>query len=320
MWIQSFLPQMNSITNLHIETFDRNMNFDLIRQLIHCCHSSLQNITLIVYNIYGFNGQTLEKLFQICKKLKKLTFLIEYYHDHKDIDMTEQLHQFQSDWWLDDCRPPVFVYDDNYNYRVLASMPCSSSLHSLTLSINPNMWPLNKGNFHSTKIYFSRMNSLYFINSNQQPVLLDFLHLISQVFCSCVEYMEFKYWGFECPHILYEQLINATVMTPYLSRIKHLKMSSSDWNGLDGRTLIIWLLLASNIRELYLPGMNNADKLQLGEELSALFMNDQRLRTLSNRIERVVIYWSFDQNDDPMKPKLFDLFAKIFPKAIICNV
>ncbi|CAF4617935.1 unnamed protein product [Rotaria sp. Silwood1] len=133
MWIQSFLPQMNSITNLHIETFDRNMNFDLIRQLIHCCHSSLQNITLIVYNIYGFNGQTLEKLFQIY------------------IDMTEQLHQFQSDWWLDDCRPPVFVLthsvkthklDLNFILRFLSSYNCAQRLilvHDLEFEYNYNL-------------------------------------------------------------------------------------------------------------------------------------------------------------------------------------
>ncbi|CAF1332928.1 unnamed protein product [Rotaria sordida] len=311
---------MKSITNLHIETVDRDMNFNSIKQLIYCCHSSLQNITLIAYDIYGFNGQTLEKLFQTCKKLKKFAFLIEYYGDNENVDMTEQMHQFQSDWWLDDCRPPVLVYHDNRNYRVIASMPCSSSLHSLTLSINPNMWPLNKGHFDSAYIYFSRVTSIYFINNNQQPIHLNFLQLISQVFRSRIEYLEFKYWGFKYPRTLYELLINTTVMTPCLPGIRYLKMSSSDWNGLDGMTLIIWLLLASNVREFYLPGTNNADKLQLGEELNVLFTIDSRLRTISTRIERVIINWSFDQNDDQTKPEVFDLFAQIFPKAIICNV
>ncbi|CAF2928084.1 unnamed protein product [Rotaria sp. Silwood2] len=310
---------MKSITNLHIETSDRHMNFDSIKRLIHCCHSSLQHITLIAYDIYGFNGQTLEKLFQICKKLKKFDFLIEYYH-HENVNMTEQLHYFQSNWWLDDCRPPVLVYRDDHNYSIMASMPCLSSLHSLSLSINPDMWPLNKGHFDSVQIYFSHVTSVYFINNNQQPVLLDFLYLISQVFRSRVEYLEFKYWGFKYPRTLYELLINATEMAPCLPSIRHLKTSSSDWNGLNGMTLVIWLLLASNIRALYLPEMNNADKLQLGEELSALFTIDPRLKTISNRIERVAINWSFDQNGDRTKPEIFDLFAQIFPKAIICNV
>ncbi len=200
---KNFFPKMNSITNLHIEMFKGDIDFNSIKRLINCCRLSLQSITLIAYRIDGFNGQTLEQLFQTCKKLKKLAFHIEY-HDHADIDMTEQLHKFQSAWWLDNRRPPVLVYRDNDNYRVIASMPCSSLLCSLTLSTNLNTWPLNKGHFDSTDIYFSRVMSMYFDNSNQEPVLIDFLHLFNQVFRSHVEYLEFKYWGFKDPRTLYK--------------------------------------------------------------------------------------------------------------------
>jgi hypothetical protein len=109
-------------------------------------------------------------------------------------------------------------------------------------------------------------------------------------------------------------------MAPCLPSIKHLKTSSSNWDGLDGMTLIIWLLLTPNVRELYLPTINNAQKLKLGEELNLLFTTESRLRTISERIERVAINWSFDSNDDPTKPEVFNLFAQMFPKAIISNI
>ena len=90
-------------------------------------------------------------------------------------------------------------------------------------------------------------------------------------------------------------------------------------DGLDGKTLIMWLQLAPNVKELDLEDVDIDDKMRLANELNELLETDQRVRTTLDQIEKIFRYnWysSLFEDDDTVIENMDRAFDKIFPKTI----
>jgi len=191
------------LTDLHIIFGCNQVSFESVEWLISYCKSSLKQFTLSSSDFNRIDGKRLEILLQPCRQLQKLAFDIEF--DSDEFNMMEILFQFQTDWWLDACRPPIFLHYNNSGCILIVTMPCTS-LKYVKLEIDPNTWLLNKGQLDSSLIYFSKVTSINILNNSQQPVTLDLLRLIGHVFRSPDQCLKFTFWGFHQPQILYEQV------------------------------------------------------------------------------------------------------------------
>lgn len=112
-------------------------------------------------------------------------------------------------------------------------------------------------------------------------------------------------------------MIHTTQIIPVLPNVILFTMQPSDYDLPDGMSFIIWLLLAPNVRSLYLETRPNAEKLQWGKELLELIERHERLKPIINRLNRVTVFSYLEEIDETIKTELFNLFTKIFPKAII---
>jgi hypothetical protein len=191
------------LTDVHINFGYNQVSLESIHWLISHCQSSLKQFTLSSSDSNQIGGKYLEILLQSCRQLTKIAFDIEF--DSDDINMTEILPQFQTDWWLDACRPPVFLHHNSDDRIFIVTMPCTS-LKYVTLGADPTMWLLNKGQLDSSLIYFSKVASINILNNNQQPITRDLLRFIGHIFRSSYQCLKFTFWGFDRPQILYEQV------------------------------------------------------------------------------------------------------------------
>lgn len=201
--IMDLIPRPMFLTRVCIALEEGKAYFNFIESLIKVCQSSLQQFKLICAVSKPADGQSLETLLKPCRQLKKIEFQFQY--TDTNVDMVELLRQFQSEWWLNDCRPPVLIERNDSGHIVIASMPCSSKTF-LRLSTDLKMWLINKGKVDSSHIQFTKLEKLFFCNNNEQPVTLDFLHFIGRIFHSRHQEIEFRFWSFSSPHTLYEQV------------------------------------------------------------------------------------------------------------------
>ncbi len=89
------------------------------------------------------------------------------------------------------------------------------------------------------------------------------------------------------------------------------------YHGLDAISLIIWLLVALNVRELNLTRMSNDNTSQLAKDLDRMLQTDPDLQLVFNRMEKIDILSSYNDTDESLKRQLFLLFSKLFPKAVV---
>jgi hypothetical protein len=203
--VTASVTKLKYLTRLHIGFEEYDTDFMALRWLIDSCHSTLQDFQLTSDCSSPVNGRFLEELLYPCRYLRKLSFFIQT--DWRvETGIVEQLCQFQSEWWLDECRPPVLVHRNGENAFIFASIPCTCWPYSIQLPVDPKMWLLNKGHVDSPQFYFTKIRHTEFSNSSQQPVTLDFLSFISRIFRSGIEHLIFDYWGFSLPHTLFKQV------------------------------------------------------------------------------------------------------------------
>jgi hypothetical protein len=201
--ITTLICGSSHLTDLHITFGCNQVSLESIEWLIGYCQLSLKRFTLSSSDSNQIDGKRLETLLQPCQQLTKIAFDIQF--DSNEINMMEILRQFQTDWWLDACRPPVFLHHNNNNHILIVTMPCIS-LKYVKLGVDLNMWLLNKGQLDSSLIYFSKVVSINILNNSQKPVTLDILRRIGHMFHSSYQHLNFTYWGFHQPQILYEQV------------------------------------------------------------------------------------------------------------------
>jgi hypothetical protein len=213
--ITSIIDGPSRLTNLRID-YDYNPIFlNSLQWLISYCQSSLKEFTLTSSDSSEIDGQDLETLLQSCQQLTKLAFAIK--SANYDIDIIEMLRQYQTDWWLDPCRPPVFLHD-NQDYIRIVTMPCTL-VYGIDIDIDSNTWLLNKGQLDSPLICFKEATWIDIGNSYEQPVTLDFLRLIARIFPASPQKLIFSVWSFHHPEILYEQVssyVLANILLVYL--------------------------------------------------------------------------------------------------------
>jgi hypothetical protein len=190
------------LTNLCIYFGYNDVCLRSLEWLISHCRSSLKRFTLNAADSDQINGQILETLLQPCQQLTKLEFYLK--PESHDIDRMEILRQYQTDWWLDPCRPPVFLHD-NGDYIFIVTMPCTM-ISRINLDINPNTWLLNKGQLDSSLICFKNVTFIGISNTEKEPVTLDFLRLVARMFPAPRQDLDFIFWGFHQSEILYEQV------------------------------------------------------------------------------------------------------------------
>jgi hypothetical protein len=94
-------------------------------------------------------------------------------------------------------------------------------------------------------------------------------------------------------------------------------MNYTDCRGLDAMSLIIWLLVTPNVKELNITQMSNDNKFQLVKDLERMLETDQHLKLVLNRIDKIVIFSFYNKSDDPIKMELFFRFMDLFPEAVI---
>lgn len=203
--VTASVTRLKYLTRLHIDFDEYDTDFMALRWLIDSCHSTLQDFQLTSKCSSPVNGRFLEELLHPCRHLRKLSFFIET-DERVQTSIVEQLCQFQSEWWLDECRPPVLIQPNGENAFIFASLPCIHRSDSIQLPVDPKMWLLNKEHVDSSLFHFANIRQIEFSNSSQQPVTLDFLRFISRILRPGNENLIFDYWGFSSPHTLFEQV------------------------------------------------------------------------------------------------------------------
>jgi hypothetical protein len=98
--------------------------------------------------------------------------------------------------------------------------------------------------------------------------------------------------------------------------LERLDIDLCKYDGPHAVTLMIWLLLAPNIRELSLKEITIDDQVKLAIELSELLKTHEFLRPICVRLVQVKLFYDLDTHHREMQQKLFLLFSEIFPKAI----
>ena len=205
-FLSAFIPQPTHLTKLHINIDNvDNLYVDPITKLISCYQSSLEDVNLTIHtDLLTLDGKRLETLFRPCQRLEKLVFVLEY--TTREINMLEQLHEFQSDWWLNDRQPPVFIHRDSDGHTFFCTMPCAYPL-SLSISTDLKKLLLSKGNLDPWLIYFTKVKKINFITEGKKPITLDLIHFISQMFRSCHQELSFTHWKLALPYrISFEQV------------------------------------------------------------------------------------------------------------------
>ena len=80
-------------------------------------------------------------------------------------------------------------------------------------------------------------------------------------------------------------------------------------------TLILWLLLAPNVSDFFLPDMDNEDEQELALQLNELIKKDERMRSIIDNARQVNFYWLGDSKRNASEIDMYSVFARIFPKA-----
>ena len=196
---------LNYLTRLHTHFDDYDTDFTALKWIVKSCHSTIQDFQLTSEFSSAVDGRFLEELLSPCQRLKNLSFFIRTDHIAQT-NTAEQLANFQSDWWLDERRPPVLVHCHRESFFIISSIPCIYKSNCVELPIDRYTWPINKGNVDSPLFYFTKINSVEISNNSQQPVTLDFLYFINRTFRADIEGLIFDYWGFSSPHTLFNQV------------------------------------------------------------------------------------------------------------------
>jgi len=151
------------------------------------------------------DGRKLEALLASCIHLENFSFISQC--EKKNVDVSDLLRSFKSEFWLDIRRLPVLIHYTDFGHILIVSMPCSFSNISKDFHFSSNLrrWHLNKGKFDSPLIRFMKPTSnLYF--SNEQPISLEFLQLAGHIFCSRKQMLECNDWGLMFEQELFEQV------------------------------------------------------------------------------------------------------------------
>ncbi|CAF1616161.1 unnamed protein product [Adineta ricciae] len=304
------------LKQLHIATgINRLDDIRSIERLIDTYKSSLEFCSLNISLNEPISGSYLQQnIFEPCQNLNKFTFAFNYWQD--DIEEADVLYQFQSDWWLDTQRPPVLIFCGNLREVFIVSMPCHLCDY-LWLPTDPRDWLLNKGDFDSPDVCFTKQTHIRLINHHRQPITFELVNIIGRVFQAPKQQLSLVRWNFVSQNSLFEQLITTSSTDPVLPLVYFLDLNSCGVDELDAKTLIIWLMIASNVRMINVCQGTPSGKIRLINQLKMLLDRDKRLKSLTDAIEEIHVFYNFDSLSYATKQHICQMCSEVFQKAVI---
>jgi hypothetical protein len=186
------------LTELYIKVIDIQ-SFNDVRLLVGHCQASLRRITLDLGGDLMTDGRKLEALLVPYTSLENISFISQF--SKKQINISDLLYSFQSEWWLDNRRPSVLIHETDFDVILAVSIPCSFSniLKYFQFSTDVRSWHLNKGKFDSLLTGCMKTNKICF--SSKQPISLEFLQFAARIFYCQKQILACNYWG-----LMFEQV------------------------------------------------------------------------------------------------------------------
>ena len=112
-------------------------------------------------------------------------------------------------------------------------------------------------------------------------------------------------------------MLSERTRRPVLPRVTSLDLNACNFDQLDPKTLLIWLLLAPNTQTLNVcQGSPNA-KIQLINRLKALLDADQRLKAVTDTVAEVHVFYFFESSSFALKEHICQMYSTVFRKPII---
>ncbi|CAF0992562.1 unnamed protein product [Adineta steineri] len=313
--VSTLIPQSPLLKQLYITANAHRLdNIHLVGRLIGYYRSSLEHLALEISLDNQIDGYHLQTILEPCRYLQKFSFIFNHWHE--ETEKIDVLHQFQSDWWLDSHQPTVLIFYGNQCETMVVSMPCYLDDYTW-FPIDPKDWLVNKGQLDSPDIHFKKQKCIRFTNSNRQLITLDLVRIIGHVFQAPKQELSIPHWGFVSPDLFIEHLLNTRSEDPMLPMIHSLDLNSCNLDLLDAKTLIIWLLLTPNVKVLNLCQGTPATKIQLANRLKLLLEEDKRLKSITDSIEEVQVFYMFDSLSFATKQHICQMYSNIFRKPII---
>jgi hypothetical protein len=193
----NFIEQTTRLLTLNI-TAKTLINLDLLKEFINSYKTSLEKLVLDVHCPESIDGYYLESIFKSCQQLKKLVFIFL----SRKIKVDSCLYSFQSEWWLDQHRPAVYIQPTDTNDTIIASMPC---LHSFIFKNGLYNWDINKGDMNSSFVRFNS-DKIHFTNKTHQPISLEYLYSIHRIFTSSNQSLYFDFCKLETEGFLFDEV------------------------------------------------------------------------------------------------------------------
>ncbi|CAF4010844.1 unnamed protein product [Rotaria sordida] len=277
----NYTERTSHLVNLAIKT-EQNIVFNQLEKVINSFKTSLKKLKLDVKCFDRIDGHRLEELFKSCEKLNKLAFFFECNRNSIAFNINDFQHSFQSEWWLDKCRPSVYIqHNDIDGYEDLSF------------------------------IRFPTINQIHFVNGSHRSISLEDLYFIDRVFTSPNQSLCFNYCDLKSVDILFYMLMDDPSMTPALPNVNHFIIGSK--TRLDSLTLCVWILLAVNLIRLDISNLTTFNKMELAEELRNMMNDDTRLKPKFDRIKVLYIFTRYDDDDDiQTKNDLVIAFQKVY--------
>jgi len=192
------------LTKLHITSNVHDVvNLNSLERLIRIYQSSLEQVTLHIGQSHQIHESQLQRIFEPCQRLIKLAFVFVYYNE--EVNLVDELRQFQNEWWLDNRRPPVLLLRNGNNGIFIVTMPCDYPF-SLQISSDIHACRLNKGGFDSPLIRFTTVRRIDILNESNQLITFDWVGFIGRIFCAKDQMLCFSSWGFDSSYLLLEQV------------------------------------------------------------------------------------------------------------------
>ncbi|CAF0966992.1 unnamed protein product [Didymodactylos carnosus] len=176
-------------------------NLNILEYILNSCKASLEKLTLSIDSLTPIHGYQLENLFKSCQKLKKFSFLIQ--SDGIKTNVNDYEGSFQSDWWLDQCRSPVYIQCDQLTTMV-ATMPCRFSFPYKT---NLNQWYLNKGDENSSFVRFPKL-----MEGKSLRAVLPRVHDFYVASSEKLDSLTLLVWILLCPNL---EILNISNLTTF---------------------------------------------------------------------------------------------------------
>ena len=209
---QDSLPPLSSDASLRLTslkhlslsaTIKRLNGMTFIGEIIQCCQTSLEHLSLEISLDSPMDISDLQRIFEPCEKLTKIHFAFNcLLDDDEEVDI---LSQFETDWWLDARRPAVLGFRSGHCEIWIVSMPCHFDSY-VWFPIDLNDWRINKGHLNSTGFYFTKQKSIRLACPHRQLLTPELLRLLGQVFRAPNQELSIPHASFVSPDLLIDQV------------------------------------------------------------------------------------------------------------------